>query len=306
MSIEIARFENLMEGKFVERKNRFVAIVEIGKKKHLVHVRDTARLKDLLKPGSPILVQPKEEGKTSFVLIAAWHEDFGWVLTNSGLHNRIMEKIVKDRLVPEFLDLTEYQKEKTIGKSRIDFVLYYGNEEVPMEIKGCTLFKNEIGLFPDAPTKRGIKHLKEISNYDKKIISFLVMSNRVLAISVHEEIDPLFSKTFLEVDPHVIALVFSFENNTLYFNGRIPFIYPVTTETKNMAKEILHILNKRVYRHLFVSKILAIENIIMDVVYRRKQELDRFLDEIAKLGFRFSRDIKHRLGRTMICRLRGK
>ena len=118
----------------------------------------------------------------------------------------------------EFSKVKEIKKEVPLGKSRIDFVI----DGVPLEVKGCSLVKGELALFPDAPTERGTRHVEEIIKHDG-IIFFLIL-RKAKEFSPNFEMDPKFSQKLSEARKRKIkiyAVQISFDGKTLYFNGKI-------------------------------------------------------------------------------------
>ena len=138
------RYNNCIEGRFLDRPNRFVAHVEIGGSVEKVHVKNTGRCRELLIPGSQVfLTAPGSEGrKTKYDLIC--------VRKSTGL----LKRQSFDRIIPEY----------TYGQSRIDFCMERSGQRYLLEAKGCTLEVDGIGYFPDAPTERGIRHLEELAH----------------------------------------------------------------------------------------------------------------------------------------------
>jgi len=139
----------------------------------------------------------------------------------------IAQKLIEGRALPEFRDAIAYGKEIAIDNHRIDFVLSYHAGDVLMEVKGCTLFQNDLALFPDAPTKRGREHVDLLAEYGDSILLFLVMNNSVRYFSPNVETDPKFHESFLHAlakGVHVIPATFYFDGKTLHHVGRIPFI----------------------------------------------------------------------------------
>ncbi|NPA76452.1 MAG: DNA/RNA nuclease SfsA [Candidatus Diapherotrites archaeon] len=225
--MNVLSFGSLIRGEFVCRPNRFVAIVRVNDTERRVHVHDPGRLTELLRPGAPVLLLPKRSAKTDFHLVAVYREGYGWIFQHSGYHSLIAQKLVESRALPEFRDAVAYGKEIPIDNHRIDFVLSYNTGDILMEVKGCTLFRDDIALFPDAPTKRGREHVDLLAEYGDAILLFLVMSGHVRYFAPNVETDPEFQKSLLnalERGVHIVPATFSFDGETLYHVGRIPFI----------------------------------------------------------------------------------
>ncbi|MDD6306996.1 MAG: DNA/RNA nuclease SfsA [Clostridiales bacterium] len=152
------QYKNTIHGKFLSRPNRFIAQVEIEGQVETVHVKNTGRCKELLRSGVDVVLEISDNPsrKTKYDLISVYKENLGWVNIDSQIPN----KVVKEWL--EKQDYTKIKPEYTYGDSRIDFYMEKGEEKYLMEVKGCTLEIDGIGYFPDAPTERGIKHLREL------------------------------------------------------------------------------------------------------------------------------------------------
>lgn len=152
------KYREIVEGIFIDRPNRFIAHVDIEGVVNTVHVKNTGRCKELLIPKTPVRleVSGNPNRKTLYDLVAVYKKNFGWINMDSQAPN----KVVKEWL--ETKDYDYIKPEYKYGDSRIDFYMRKGNQEYLMEVKGCTLEIDGIGYFPDAPTTRGIKHLREL------------------------------------------------------------------------------------------------------------------------------------------------
>lgn len=153
------KYDNTVKGTFLERPNRFTAIVWLDGKQETVHVKNTGRCRELLLPDAPVILQRADNParKTKYDLISVYKDNLGWVNIDSQAPN----KVVKEWLMKQ--DYTLIRPEYTYGDSRIDFYMEKGSKRYLMEVKGCTLEINGIGYFPDAPTERGVRHLRELS-----------------------------------------------------------------------------------------------------------------------------------------------
>lgn len=152
------KYREIVEGIFIDRPNRFIAHVDIEGVVNTVHVKNTGRCKELLIPKTPVRLEVSDNPnrKTLYDLVAVYKKNFGWINMDSQAPN----KVVKEWL--ETKDYDYIKPEYKYGDSRIDFYMRKGNQEYLMEVKGCTLEIDGIGYFPDAPTTRGIKHLRKL------------------------------------------------------------------------------------------------------------------------------------------------
>ena len=153
------RYENIKEGVFISRPNRFIAKVLIDGKEETVHVKNTGRCKELLKEGVKVFLEKSDnpQRKTAYDLISVYK---GEVLYNidSQAPNRVFGEYIKEI----FNDVKLIKPECKYKNSRFDFYVEYEEKKAFVEVKGVTLEKDDVMLFPDAPTERGIKHINEL------------------------------------------------------------------------------------------------------------------------------------------------
>lgn len=157
------KYKNIVHGKFYSRPNRFVAKVYIDGVLETVHVKNTGRCKELLLPDCEVILEKSDNPhrKTKYDLVGVYKQEIGWINIDSQAPNKV---------VREWLEKQEYtliKPEYKYGNSRIDFYMEKNGEKYLMEVKGCTLEIDKIGYFPDAPTERGVRHLKELTDATK-------------------------------------------------------------------------------------------------------------------------------------------
>ena len=146
---------------FLERTNRFVAVVETARGRELCHVKNTGRCRELLVPGAEIYVQRNDrDGRKTKLDLITVRKDGHLVNIDSQVPNDMAaEWVLKSGFVsPEAV----VKREKTYGNSRFDLYMEDGKRRIFMEVKGVTLEEEGVARFPDAPTERGIKHLNEL------------------------------------------------------------------------------------------------------------------------------------------------
>ena len=153
-------------GKFVDRPNRFIAEIEINNKVEKCHVHDSGRIRELLFQGNEVGVKRAtnlEKRKTAFDVISALtQEKDERVLINSSFHRYISENILKDFEISPFGEVDSIKAEVKIGDSRLDYLLASGDKKIWIEVKGVSLSEDKVAKFPDAPSTRACKHLKEL------------------------------------------------------------------------------------------------------------------------------------------------
>jgi sugar fermentation stimulation protein A len=158
------KYHNITHAKFIERRNRFVAYVELDGQVETVHVKNTGRCKELLLPGSHVVLTKTNNParKTQYDLISVFKAGLGWVNIDSQAPNQIVKEWLSGSPAP-FEDITLLKPEYIYKKCRLDFYLECASRKILIEVKGCTLEIDGIGYFPDAPTERGVRHLYELA-----------------------------------------------------------------------------------------------------------------------------------------------
>ncbi len=153
------KYDNIVQGTFLERPNRFIAICEINGKKEICHVKNTGRCRELLVKDATVYLEksPNPNRKTQYDLIAVEKNN---ILIN--MDSQVVNKVVMEFLPKLFDDIKFVKPEYTYGNSRIDFYVETKSEKILIEVKGVTLEDDGVVRFPDAPTERGVKHLKEL------------------------------------------------------------------------------------------------------------------------------------------------
>lgn len=153
------KYGDVKEGVFVNRPNRFIAIVSVDGQAEVVHVKNTGRLGELLIPGARVFLEKSYNvnRKTKYDLIAVYKGD---VLYN-------IDSFAPNQVFGEYID-TLFNAVKLVKpecrykSSRFDFYIEYEDRKAFVEVKGVTLEKDGVMLFPDAPTERGVKHVNEL------------------------------------------------------------------------------------------------------------------------------------------------
>lgn len=155
-------YDHIKPGIFLERLNRFTAHIEIDGKLETCHVKNTGRCRELLTNGAAVIVQEIDapHRKTAYDLIAVYKGE-RLVNVDSSAPNRVFaEWLPKGGL---FKTTTLIKPEQKFGESRFDFYVEGDGSKAFVEVKGVTLEDGGVVRFPDAPTQRGIKHLKDLA-----------------------------------------------------------------------------------------------------------------------------------------------
>ena len=202
------KYENITQAKFINRPNRFIAEVDIEGHKEIVHVKNTGRCKELLIPGCEVwLTAPgTPDRKTKYDLVAV-RKDNG-ILFN--IDSQAPNKVVKEWLAKQ--DYSKVIPEYTYGNSRIDFYMERGDERFLMEVKGCTLEIDGMGYFPDAPTERGVKHIRELIKAKEEgyqsILAFVIQMDGVTEVRANVETHPEFGEALDDAKKAGVEVLF--------------------------------------------------------------------------------------------------
>lgn len=194
------KYNKIVEGIFLERPNRFIAKVLIDGKEETVHVRNTGRCKELLIPGTKIILEDCSHNvnrKTKYSLIGVWKAN-KLINMDSQVPNKVVFDAIEQGHINNISNVSFIKREVTFGKSRFDIYFESGDKKGFVEVKGVTLEKDSISMFPDAPTDRGRKHVLEMIEAVKEgyrgIIFFLIQMDKVNLFKLNWEMDPKFSQ----------------------------------------------------------------------------------------------------------------
>ncbi|NJE48089.1 DNA/RNA nuclease SfsA [Thermococcus sp. 9N3] len=196
---------NVVPCKFVERLNRFVALVEVNGEIRRALLTNTGRLEEFMIPGRKVFCTPKSGGKTDFVLIA--FEDLGGkgAIVDTRTQAKAFERAVELGLVPWLKDCSIKRKEVRVGNSRLDYLFECPGGELYGEMKSAVLRGGERGeyaMYPDCPTLRGQRHVRELIELAKAgkdaIIFFIGAMPGVKKFRPYEKGDPKLARLLKE------------------------------------------------------------------------------------------------------------
>lgn len=187
-------YDETLTGTFLCRPNRFIAHVQTETGLEICHVKNTGRCAELLIPGAEVTLAAGKNvhRKTRFDLVAVKKGSL-YINMDSQAPNRAAAEALP-RLFP---GLTLLRPETVFGASRLDFYLEQGEKRTFVEVKGVTLEENGLALFPDAPTERGVKHLKELENclragYGAAVL-FVIQMRGVSCFAPNRKTHPAFA-----------------------------------------------------------------------------------------------------------------
>lgn len=195
------KYERIEAGTFLERPNRFIAYVERNGQKETVHVKNTGRCRELLKPGTPVYIQESDnpERKTKWDLIAVEKGD-QIVNMDSQIPNKVVREYIESGKL--FENVSEVRSEVTYGKSRFDlYVETKDGRRIFVEVKGVTLEEDSIARFPDAPSERAVKHVEELAEavedgYEAYVF-FLIQMKKIRFLTPNVKTHPEFAEALM-------------------------------------------------------------------------------------------------------------
>ena len=202
------KYDNITKSVFINRPNRFIAEVEVNGHREIVHVKNTGRCKELLIPGSEVWLTASENSarKTRYDLVAVRKNTGVLFNIDSQAPNKVMhewlEKQDFDRIVSEY----------KYGSSRIDFYMERAGGKFLTEVKGCTLETDGIGYFPDAPTERGVKHIRELIGAKKDgynpALAFVIQMNGVREVRPNADTHAEFAEAMNDARKAGVRILF--------------------------------------------------------------------------------------------------
>ena len=194
------RYGTMVPGTFIARPNRFIAHVEIDGKVEICHVKNTGRCRELLPPGAKVWcrVSDNPNRKTKYDLITVQKGDR---LIN--MDSQAPNAAAKEWLLSGALGHVENLRPETVhGDSRFDFSFTLDGKPCLMEVKGVTLEHDGVCAFPDAPTERGVKHLRGLARSAREgygaFVLFVIQMPDVKYLRPNDDTDPAFGAALRE------------------------------------------------------------------------------------------------------------
>ena len=212
------KYEHMIEGRFLSRPNRFIAHVEVQGEQVTAHVKNTGRCRELLIPGVTVLLQHHpgalEAGrKTEYSLIGVYKGDI-LINMDSQAPNQVAEEWLRTGVFTgeTGIAVSDIHREVTYGNSRFDLAFLADGEQAYMEVKGVTLEVDHVAKFPDAPTERGVKHVKELALASKRglraYILFVIQMKGITSFMPNMDTHPAFGEALQEASQagvHIMA-----------------------------------------------------------------------------------------------------
>ena len=220
-------YQNMVAGVFLERPNRFVAHIEIDGTVEVCHVKNTGRCRELLPKGASVWCQesnnPKRKTKYDLIAVQKGHR-----LIN--MDSQAPNAAVKEWLLAGGLgELSDLKAEVRHGDSRFDFAFTKDGIPCFLEVKGVTLEHDGICAFPDAPTQRGAKHIRGLTELAKEgfgaYILFVIQMSQVKYLHPNDDTDPNFGTALREAHENgvqVLAVDCTISPTTMTIQNFVP------------------------------------------------------------------------------------
>jgi len=191
--------DTLHKASFVSRPNRFATWVDLEGRKLYCHMPNPGRMHELLHEGVQMWVAERSgEGRVTTHDVVLVRHRGGLVCLDSRLPPALFLEARQLGLVPELGTCSEVRREVTYGASRLDLLLSCGSGEWMIETKSCTLVVGDVARFPDAPTKRGARHVAELvlahqEGY-RAAVAFVIQREDPVVFAPNEQTDPEFAQ----------------------------------------------------------------------------------------------------------------
>ncbi len=225
------KYECIVEGRFIERPNRFVAYVDIDGKREKVHVKNTGRCRELLQDSAQVFLSysENEARTTAYDLVAVKKGDRMVNMDSQAPNVAVKEWLRIGEKHPIFGEITYVKPEKTYEKSRFDFYVECGERKIFIEVKGVTLENDGEVRFPDAPSERAVKHVEELVKARKEgyevYVLFVIQMKDVKYFMPNDKTDPKFARALWEARKQgveILAYDCYVTENTMEIGERVP------------------------------------------------------------------------------------
>ena len=221
----------LLAAKFLDRLNRFVVSISLDGRSTSAHLANSGRLREILLPGVKLLVRRAPDGsrKTQFDVVLARLDSGGLVSVDARLPTPLLQEALGQGVAAGLEGYRVKKREPALGKGRFDLLLEKGEKLLIAETKSVTLVNEGVALFPDAPTRRGVRHLEEgtrsVASGLAAAIVFVVQREDARAFTPNITADPAFAsalRTAAEVGVHILAYRCIVSDEEVRIDCRLP------------------------------------------------------------------------------------
>ena len=226
-------------GTLIKRYKRFLADIFLESGEMLtVHCPNSGSMRGCSDPGSPVVISKSDNPKRKYAWTLEMVQKEGvWIGVNTGLTNKLVHEALASGVIPDFGNILSIRPEiKVSTGSRLDFLLETDQGRTYLEVKNCSMAQNNIALFPDAVTARGIKHLHELDRLRQDgfntAVLFCVQRADAGSFAPAKAIDPVYARTLMEVHVRGVG-AFAYQAEVKPDEIRITTRLPVFTGENN-------------------------------------------------------------------------
>ena len=219
----------LVPAVFQSRPNRFLGVVLVDGVETLCFIPNPGRMKELLYRGARVYLMPVQSDtrKTQYNLTLVDHQGT-LVSVDSNVPNKVVREAVDRGIIEPFKGFRVKKAEYTFGESRLDFLLESDSGKLLLEVKSCTLIRDGVALFPDAPTKRGSRHLRTLTRgltQGRSAVFFLIQRSDANSFRPNMETDPDFAANLEEANRNGVE-VYAYSSRVafdgVFLGSRVP------------------------------------------------------------------------------------
>ena len=224
------KYDRIRPGTFKERLNRFIAYIDVDGQTETVHVKNTGRCAELFKSGARVYLQESDNParKTRWDLIAVEKQERMVNVDSQAPNVLVKEWLEKGNM---FQNITRIQPEYTYGSSRFDLYVEADGRKIFIEVKGVTLEEEGAVRFPDAPSDRAVKHVRELikavnEGYEAYVF-FVIQMKDVRYFTPNMDTHPEFGKALqeaAEAGVHVVAYDCQVSGDELEIADEVPVV----------------------------------------------------------------------------------
>ncbi|MBS3794443.1 MAG: DNA/RNA nuclease SfsA [Candidatus Thorarchaeota archaeon] len=204
----------IVEAQFLSRPNRFLGIVGLKGNEFQAFIPNPGRMEELMIKGKTVYLRylPSPKRKTDYDLIVVKHRGI-LVSIDSRLPNQFVGHLLEQEELPSFSQYCEVKSEPSMFGGRFDFRLYGGSIDSIIEVKSCTLVNSGVASFPDAPTKRGARHMMHLVEVlhegiaDRACVIFVIQRPDATVFTPNDRTDPKFGKALRDAHEEGVEIM---------------------------------------------------------------------------------------------------
>lgn len=287
------KYHDITEGQFESRPNRFIAYVKLAGKTEKVHVKNTGRCRELLTEHAAVFLEKSANPKrnTAYDLVAV-RKGERLINMDSQAPNRAVEEWLNKREL--FKDAVLIRPETAYRNSRFDFYVETPQEKIFIEVKGVTLESDGIVMFPDAPSERAVKHIRELEKAledgYKAYMILVIQMEGVKYFTPNRETQPEFADALIRARQkgiQILAYDCRVTPDSMVINRSVPVHLSVLDEIAepllswyDKGRRILPWREDPSPYHVWVSEIMLQQTRVEAV----KPYYDRFMKSLPDIG----------------------